>query len=339
MSNPMPVAAWRAVLNGEDITSRFNPRLLSVSVRQSRAEEADQIDIILDDSDGAVGLPPEGAVLRVFMGWAQGAGVPLGLIDMGSFKMDELSMSGPPDQITLTGRSAAFTDGLRQKRERSFVGERLSAVLERIAADNDLRAHISADYADIIIPALGGTARSDVAMLKALGKRFDAVATIKSGTLIFTPVNAGKNASGATLAPEVIDRSMTSAPFRFERVGRNTYSGVSAVWHNQATGRRETVTVGGGGDGDKKSKRLRRVYSSEADASAAARAEFSRIGRASGKMSFGLPLGRADIGPERPVTLTGFKAPINEARWLVAEATHSMDGSGGLKSDLRFEGA
>ena len=46
---------------------------------------------------------------------------------------------------------------------------------------------------------------------------------------------------------------------------------------------------------------------------------------------------RPDITSERPIALTSLKSEINAQAWLVEEATHTMDGRGGLSTRLLVE--
>src|SRR3546814_16978457 len=62
------IADWRVTLDGNDLTDRLRPRLVSLSLSEKRGDEADQLDIVLDDSDGMLAIPTEGAVLRVQLG-------------------------------------------------------------------------------------------------------------------------------------------------------------------------------------------------------------------------------------------------------------------------------
>lgn len=331
----LPKAAWQVTLDGQDLTEKFRPRLISISVRESRGEEADQVDIVVSDHDGKVAIPPSGVEITALLGWDRGTGLPLGLVDKGTFKVDEVKHRGAPDQLVIRGRSADFTDAIRKRKERSFVGKTVGHIINAIAADNGLTPSVHESLASKVIPALGAGATSDVALLKSLGRRFDAAATVKKKRLIFAPIGKGQSATGKTLATVTIDRSDTTGQHDYERVERENYTGVEAVWHDKATATRKTVTVGEGGSS--KAKRLRKVYSSEADAQAAAEAEFARKARAKAKMSLSLAFGRPDIGPETPVTLTGYKDEINAQKWVVSEATHTMDGGGGLVTQLQLE--
>ena len=332
----VPIAAWKVTLDGKDLTDTIAPRLISLTISEKRGNEADQLDIVMEDSDGLLEIPKKGAVLKVQLGWKQGTGLPIGLIDKGTYTVDEANWKGRPDTITVRARSADLIDAFRVRRERSFVGKTVQDIMEAIAGDNGLAAKVDAALGAKVIPALGPGAKSDAALLRALGKRFDAVATIKAGTLIFAPIGSGKTASGADLPTEVIERRQTDGSGDYQRIDQNDRAGVTARWHDTATGTRKTVTVDGGGEG--KAKRLRKVYASETDAKQAAEAENSRLARQVAKMTTKLALGRPDIFPERPVTLTGFKAEIDGRKWVVAECRHTMDGRGGLHTSLTLEG-
>jgi len=330
----MPVAAWRVTLDGKDLTETMAPRLISLSLSEKRGDEADQLDIVMHDADGLLEIPKSGAVLRVSMGWEQGTGLPIGLIDKGSFKVDEASWSGPPDQVTVRARSADLTDSFRVRKERSFVGKTVKDIVNAIAGDNGLKPQIDAALGAKVIPALGAGAKSDAALLRLLGKRFDAVATVKAGALIFAPIGKGMTAKGTPLPTETLERR-ASERLEYSRVERDQHDGVEATWHDKASGERKAVKSGHKGKG--KAKRLRKTYASETDARHAADAENGRITRAKAKCTYDLAYGRPDIFPERPVKLEGVKAEIAGHSWIVAECTHSMDGQGALKSTLSLE--
>lgn len=330
----MPIAAWRVTLDGEDLTARMAPRLISLTIAEKRGDEADQLDIVLHDADGLLEIPKSGARLRVALGWKQGTGLPKGLIDKGEFKVDEASFSGPPDIVTIRARSADLTDSFRIRKERSFVGKTVKAIVGAIAGDNGLTPKIDSTLGTKVIPALGAGAKSDAALLRALGKRFDAVSTVKAGVLIFAPIGKGATSGGTQLPTETLDRKPTER-IEYSRVERDQHDGVEATWHDKATGTRKTLKSGHSGQG--KAKRIRKTHASEIDARQAAEAENGRMNRAKAKASYTLAYGRPDIFPERPVILTGVKAEIRNHKWIVAECNHSMDGSGGLRTTLALE--
>ncbi len=332
----VPKATWKVTLDGKDLTGKLQPLLLSLTLTEKRANEADEIEIRIDARDGRVAMPKKGVKLQVSLGWLQGAGLPKGLIDKGTYIVDERTKSGPPDIICIRGRSADFTGALKVRKARSFVGKTVNTILSAIASDNALKLNVDAGLGAKVIPALGHVAKSDTALLQLLGKRFDAVATIKAGTLIFSPIGKGATASGKAIASLTITRDQTG-PFTFEEPDRGQYAGVEARYHDKQTGRTESVVVGG--SGEPKAKRLRKIYANETDARHAAEAEDGRMNRGKATMNFPLPLGRPDIFPDRPIALTGWGSEIDGPKWLTSETTHIMDDKGGLSSRLQLERA
>lgn len=326
-----PIPDFKLVLDGQDLSDRIRPRLISLRLTEKRDDEADQLDLQIDDSDGRLALPVEGARLQLQLGWKQGTGVPEGLVGKGTFLVDEVEHSGPPDIVTVRARSADMTAELRTRRDQSWHETTLGAVISGIADRNGLVARVSPRLASVALSSLVQSRESDMAFLQRLGRTYDAVATVKNGSLLFLPIGAGETAGGQPLPMVTILRQQGDR-HSFSRRKREDYTGVIAAWQDVKASKRHDVTVGS----DKNTKRLSRVYATEQDARTAAEAEWRRIQRGIVAMSFSLALGRADLYPEQRVQLAGFKADIDAHRWLITEVNHSLS-TQGLKADLSLE--
>lgn len=324
---PYSIPAWRVVLDGQDLTERVRPRLLDLTLTESRDGEADQLDLQIHDHDGRMALPRRGLELAVALGWEDA-----GLIDKGIFRVDEVEHSGSPDVITVRARSADLTHPMRTRRERSWHQVTLGDVVRNLAGEHGLQARISPALAGIAIAHLDQTGESDVHLLTRLGQRYDAVATVKAGNLLFMPIGSGTTASGAPLPSALITRA-DGDRHRYALADRETYSGVRAYWHSKPGASRKSVLVGESGN----AKRLRETYNSEAEAREHANAEWKRVRRGAAKMDFTLALGRADLSPEQKLRVRGFKPEIDDTAWLIAKATHSITGSGGYTTQLALE--
>ena len=317
-----------------DITARVRPRLLSLSLTEKRGGEADQLELTLDDADGRLALPRKGAVLRLQLGWRRGDDVPLGLVDKGAFKVDEVEWTeGAPDQVRITARAADLTAGFRIRRERGWTGTTLGAIARAVAAGAGLTAVVAPELDGLAVPVLAQHQQSDMALLRRLGREHDAVATVKSGRLILSPIGRGRSPGGQALPALIIVKGDGSGG-AYREIDRTADAGVEARWHDRAGATRRTVKVGGGTGTP---HRLRRVYHSEADARAAAGAEAGRKARAEAEFDYTLALGRPDLYPERPVTLRGFKPAADAQAWLIAELSHTLDGQGGLSTKIKLE--
>jgi len=326
------IGDFRVTLDGKDLTGAMRPRLVSLALSEKRGDEADQLDIVLDDTDGRLAIPKEGALLRVQLGWKQGSDVTVGLIDKGSFKVDDVAHSGPPDQIRIRARAADFTSEIRNRREQSWKNTTLGTVLKDVAGRNGLALKVAPDLASIALPSIVQNRESDIAFLRRLGRENDAVATIKDKHLIFARKGAGTTTSGKPLPTLTITRRSGDG-HNWQRQKRDGQEGVSASWHDRKGAKRQTFTVGEK-DGAKK---LRKVYPDEASAKRAALAERDRLKRAPATLDYRLALGRADAMPEARVRVTGFKDEIDATTWLIADVTHNLDKNGGFTTSLKLE--
>jgi uncharacterized protein len=328
-----PTPDFRITLNGEDLSTKIRPRLISLSITEKRGGDADQLDLMLDDSDGRMALPPEGAVLTVEIGWKTGDGVPLGLVDKGRFTVDTVEHSGPPDTISIKASAADFASALTTRREQSWHATNLGAIVTTIAGRHKLQPRCAPALASIAVKAASQERESDIALLRRLGREHDAVASIKRGCLIFAPIGAGITATGLAL-PSVTIRRRDGDRHSYSVEKREVAGKVVAEWHDRKGATKKQVSVG---SGDGAERKLARVYASEAEAKRAVAAEAKRAGRAPRSLNLTLALGRADLFPEQPATTQGFKADIDAQPWLVSEASHQLDDRGGFTTAVKLE--
>lgn len=328
MSLAHAVPAWRVMLDGKDLTNRIQPRLLDITLSESRGGECDQLDLRIHDHDGRMQIPRRGVELQLSIGLADGGG----LIDKGRFRVDEVEHSGSPDLLTLRARSADLTHPLRTRRERSWHGTTLGAIVSGLAGEHGLRARLAPALSSIEISHLDQTGESDVHLLTRLGQRFDAVATVKAGALLFMPIGRGTTAGGLELPTATITRN-AGDQHRYALADRDRYSGVRAYWNHKSGANRKSVLIGESGD----AKRLRETYNSEAEARQHSEAEWKRIKRGAATLSYTIAIGRADLYPEQKVRVSGFKPEIDETRWLIAKATHIISASNGFTTALELE--
>lgn len=317
----MPLSPdFTITLDGRDLTSKIEPRLIRLTIRECRADEADTLDLVLDDSDGKLAIPPRGAVLAVAIGWAGSQ-----LVDKGLFTVNEAEHSGTPDTITVRARSASMTKGMGERREKSWHGQTLASIVKVIAARHQLQPAVGAALGSITIDHVDQTHESDMAFLTRLAKRYDAVMTVKAGKLLFAPIGQATTASGRALPTIALTRA-DGDRHRYHVSERETYSGVKAHWYSNGEKKRHSVTVGG--ENNTNLKVLPESYASQAEAEAAAQAEFQRVQRSQSTFALELATGRAELFPELPVTVTGWKPEINNTPWLVQNVTHDISGSG-----------
>ncbi|CNH74372.1 phage late control D family protein [Yersinia enterocolitica] len=365
MTGTQIAPAFMLTLGGPDITANLSRRLVSLTMTDNRGFEADQLDIELDDSDGLVAMPARGAVLSLFLGW-QGTA----LMGKGQFTVDEIEHRGAPDTLTIRARSADFRGSLNSRREASYHDTTLGAVVKQIAQRNKLVASLARDFAEITIPHIDQSQESDIKFLTRLAERNGAEVSVKAGKLLFLKAGRGVTASGKPIPMIVIERS-DGDRHQFTIADRNAYSGVTANWlhtkgpqpkkqkvklqrkpkaqhlralqHPKARPttpkaikppeERQGEYLAGEADNV---LALTTVYATKAQAMRAAQAKWDKLQRSVAEFSINLAIGRADLYPETPVTLKGFKSVIDQQTWIITKVTHNL-GDNGYTTALALE--
>lgn len=322
-----PVPAFRLTVDGLDIAQLISPRLMSLELTDNRGVEADQLSITLSDHDGLLSIPPKGAVLRLWLGWSD-----TGLVDKGTYTVDETEHSGAPDVLSIRARSADLRKGLKTKRERSWSNTTLGEVLGDIAIGNGLTATIAGALDGLPILQLDQANESDANLISRLGEEFDAVSSVKAGCLLCLPAGGGKTASGMDL-PHITLTRADGDQHRYLQADRDSYDGVRAYYYDVNSAKKQEAIAGGGDN----LKDLRHTYSDQQSALRAARAEFRRLQRGSATLSYNLAMGRPDLIPELTYTLQGVKAEIDEIIWYGGNVQHSLSAEGGYTVSLELE--
>ncbi|MCK3658537.1 phage tail protein [Pasteurellaceae bacterium Pebbles2] len=345
----------------KDITQIVNDRLISLSIADNRGFEADMLELELSDHDGQLALPPRNAIIQVAIGWA---GLPL--INKGRYLVDEVSFSGAPDKVNIRARSADLKGSLSEKKERSFHQIKLTALVEKIAKENQLKAMIAEQFHATQIKHIDQTSESDINLLTRLAEQHDAIATVKNGTLLFMPTGKGKTAKGQNIPPLEITRQLGDN-YQFSIAESDNYKSVRAYWHNTDTGKRGEIIIdenskitkkakmtkgrklkNGTVKGQRLSKRkynvleqqepitsdsdqiktLRHTYASEQSAITGAKSAFDKLKRGVATFSLSLAFGEPELMPEMPLVLSGFKEMIDGSDWIISKVTHNINDSG-----------
>lgn len=322
-----PAPAFRITVDGNDIAKLISPRLISLDLTDNRGMEADQLSISLSDHDGLLAIPPRSAVIRLWLGWSDS-----GLVDKGTYTVDETEHSGAPDVLSIRARSADLRKGLKTKRERSWSNSTVGDVLGDIAIANDLTATIAGELDGLAVLQLDQANESDANLLTRLGEEYDAVATVKAGNLIFMPSNGGKTVSGLDL-PHITLTRADGDQHSFLQADRDSYDGVRAYFYDVNSAKKQEAIAGGGDN----LKDLRHTYSDQPSALRAARSEWNRLQRGSATLSYTLAKGRADLIPELTYTLQGIKPDIDAIIWYGGNVQHSLSADSGYTMSLSLE--
>ncbi|CQH08615.1 regulator of late gene expression [Yersinia enterocolitica] len=337
---------------GGKTQTTVNDRLISLTLTDNRGFEADMLELVIDDADQQVALPARGALIDIALGWK---GEPL--ISKGRFTVDEISHSGPPDQLIVTARSADFRDTFNVKREYSWHDITVGKVVASIASRYDLKAGVSEDLGKIDIDHADQTSESDISFLTRMAEKLGAITTIKNGMLLFMHPGRAVSQSGKLLPAITITRA-SGDKHSFRVADRDAYTGVTAYWLDLNYGKPQKTSV----RRKRKSKTppkiktpastskegnylegvegnvfvMRETFKTERAARRAAAARWSKLQRGAAEFTMTLARGRADLFPELPAVMQGFKPEIDQAAWIITQVTHTV-GDNGFTTALNFE--
>ena len=353
-----PVA--KLSINGKPFNTDALSRIISISLTDKSGFEADELTVSLSDHDGALALPPKSAEITIALGYIE-----TGIVDKGSYKITEVSWSGAPDTLHITAQSADTSDRFSEAKEKSWHKTSLKEIIESIAAANGYTPIIGKAYQDEKIDHIDQSNESDAAFLSRLAERYDAIATVKHGRLLFVSSGEATTASGQPLPTIRITRN-SGDQYTFRYSNTESYNAVRAYYIDKQTGKKHEVVITEDNydpvkktvtttkqyktkrkDGKthktttkevteikqvdtagKKIKTLRHTYQSPKTAATGARAAYKKLKRGAMEFDISLAIGRPDVAPESPVTLQGFKPEIDAEKWVGKETVHTLDGNG-----------
>lgn len=322
-----PIPIYRLEVDGNDISPLVVDRLISLNIKDNRGLVVDSVDIELDDSDGQLEIPPEGAIIQVWIGWSN-----TGLVDKGKYKVESVTHRGAPDVLSISAFSNDVSEGLKQKRERSFSNKTIQVIFETVGAEYALKTIVHDTLANRVISYIAQN-ESDANLITRIADEHDAIATVKNGHLILLPRGASQTVSGLPLPTAQIFRSDGDGHNYTTGTGTDRITGVKAYYYDTSKSKKLYVVIG---DNEDNLKEIRYVHRDKKTAELAAQAEFNRCKRASQKLSYTFAFGQPELIPEQEFVFTGLKPQIDDIVWLGTNVTHNLT-DGGFTTSVELE--
>ncbi|WP_375694410.1 late control protein [Bartonella sp. AD24XZML] len=202
--------------NGEDITRTLMDYVLSIEITDEAEDKSDRITIELDDrarecDNGFLDIPLIGTIISVTLGYEGGKNR-----DMGAYLIDEISVSSPPQSLSVTGRAASMNTSYRTPKSQSYHQQTLGNIIQEIAERNGYTPKVDPALAKIVVRHIDQTAESDMAFATRLAEDYDAVAKPVDGKLVLARRGEGKAITGETLPVVIIHEKLcTSWDFKY----------------------------------------------------------------------------------------------------------------------------
>ena len=314
--------------NGQVISDRIAPLLLSLTVTDETGEQSDRLSIRLDDVAGTLEMPRKGALIGVSLGLGS-------LVEIGTFVVDSVQASGPPNILQIDGHAAPFSGegdqaALQARKSRSFDGKTVGDIAKSIAGEHGLDPKIDPDLAGIDLGHVDQTDERDGSFLNRLAREVGGAVKITTGKLAFIRRGGSRTASGQSMPSVPVSRDTVS---RWSYVAADKGGFKSAIASYRALGAASTtdIVVGEG----EPSLRLPHVYSNASNARRAAQARLDDAKRSSGGKLQAEMSGRLDLLAESPISATGFRQGV-DGGFVIRRVEHTLDRSG-LRTRIEAE--
>lgn len=309
-----------------EITAAVKDRLLSLTYTDDAEDKSDRLALRLDDRprEGApVALPAIGTVLRLALGYVE-----TGVIDMGSFSVDEWEVSGPPAVLSVSAKAAAMATSFRTPATRSWPDTTLGGIVETVAREHGYAPVINEALGAVPIPHEDQTAESPMAFLTRLASRHDAVAKPLDGRLILAPRGEAKAASGKSLPNyTIIPADVAEWSYKYNarkqdgEAGDEEKGGATVVyWDKDEAKMKEAAS------GKPPYTNVRFASSDGKSAASSATAADNKGKRAKDTFTCKMT-GRPILQAEQQLVLAGFRHGV-PTEWRVKSVVHTLDGGG-----------
>ncbi|TWC57213.1 chitinase class I [Pseudomonas sp. SJZ080] len=170
----------------------------------------------------------------------------------GPYVVDEITVSGPPDTISIKGKASDMRGSGKTIRSGSWEDVPLSKIVSDIAARNGWEP--GCPVATKVARA-DQLSESDFNFITCLAKQYDCTAKVADGKLLVMPRQGGQSASGKEFGAITITRKDVSR-WQFRLGDRNTHGKV-ATKHQDKKGGNLAMKLGNTSEADGDGQRYR----------------------------------------------------------------------------------
>jgi phage protein D len=321
---------FKIIADGVNITQQIKQRLLSLRTTDEAGLKSDTFSMDLDDRDGKLELPRHGAKLSVSLGYEQ-----TGLTKVGDYFVDETTVSGWPQTMTLSAKAADLTGSesgdIKSSQTRSFDNINFGDLVTTIASESGMVGKISDTLKSILFTHLDQTEESNLHLLTRLAEQHNGVAKVTNDLLIVAKALEAKSMGGANLQTIIVNKVQVS-DYRASITDRDAYASVTATWYDKKTAKLYTVSTSTA----KPAFIIRHNYESEEKAIEAAKAKLESLNQGTNTVEVSLALGNPNLFAESPLILVGFRPGVSGTTWVCNRVEHTFSNAG-FKTSLSGE--
>ncbi len=318
--------SYKVVVAGVDVTSRFQPHLLSLEVTKSAGEATDSLSINLSDQEGQLFLPQDRAPITVVLNGEQ--------VFEGFVSEVNCSISkGGGRTMSITGSSADQGSKIKEPALRHKDDASLSAVAQEWGSKAGLSVQVAGSISSVTLPYWIMQHESFISWGQRTAREVGATFKVIGSRAFFTARNEGLSISGkkltsisAAVGTNLIDGEITPI------ISRPKFKKSAAKFFDKNEGAHVEVEAETGVEGVEVKLSGHFRQASEGKANSKAQSEGKESDREQGSGSVTI-LGNPAAEPEAECNVSGWRSGI-DGTYRINSVTHSVEKGGGFTTSL-----
>ena len=297
---------YRIDLAGSNATSRLRPFFSKVKVNDRDGTELDTATVTLSYSN-RIAIPTRGTEIEIFLGYE-------GQTLFSVFKgiVNGVGVNGSPDQLFLKATGLALSDEkrLQSSTTRSWNGKTIGEIANEIISGAGFKARVHDRLSGIELKRYMQTLETDLELLQKLADAYGGFLKSDGETVAILPVRSQQSADGQNLPLVTVRHGRGEndiSEYGWTTDYRN-FAGTLIAYY-QDDGRTKELKRGAGSP----ERKLKTVYSTESEASAAAVQEVEKYET---QETFSFSTTGRDIAVGSALQVQGFPVPIGGIYWV-----------------------
>jgi len=319
----MRKAKVNILVDGRDIAGTVLPILHDLTVSLKSGGETDKAELTLDDTDGQIAMPRDGAVMTIKIDAVEVFRGKVTEIESNGERSGGRTLSVSADGVNSKGKA-------KQPQQRHWDNKTLKDILTEAGKDAGIsNVKVDNELAGITIEYEAQNGESFMALGQRLAEQVGGTFSISDDRAAMVKRGSGKSASGKSITPVSASwgdnliswriAPVTGRP-RFKKVRQRYYDAKKAKWVTEAVDVKD--------DGAEAEHTARFPASDAADAKRKAGSDKTKAEREKGGGTIIID-GNARAFPEAKVTLVGARPGV-DGEYTVDSVTHKVGRDGGF---------
>jgi uncharacterized protein len=326
----MPVPQFFISANGQDVTGRLAGILTSMTITDNEGLTADTLELELNDLLGTTAVPETGAILNPIGGYAGN------LRDYGLFEVDNVSLVGWPQKITVSAQSVAAKSLAKQREPKAYPKERFPTygdIFRTVAGVIGVQLSIANVIAAVENVYEAQADEDGLEFVARLGDKLNASISIKQQRLVVVEKGMGLSASGQPMGITRITRPGNLISYNVTMKDAPRHKEVEATYFDRSTNKREVVTETTGLDGPK--FLLRYPYQDKAEAQRTAKSKATDLVMAQAEATFEIE-GDPHVSAGSFAECVGARDRV-DGLWKIKTVTHTFSSDNYFGNSLQCD--